>query len=145
MEEQTRRMLNTIRLLKEEQNTTNKDLVLTKNTPNFGDIRPSHEELLTKTIGEMIEFSDDALIYKTKDKSLELTGKIQSLNLVFLFRFPDPNGDGCYITTNGLQLTEPNQNTIGKIRDAFDIWRHKLTENSDLLNKIYKAATDNRI
>lgn len=56
------------------------------------------------------------------------------------FRYNDPSGDGCYIWTDGLQLTETNTRTIGKIRDAFANWKDSLTQNGDLMEKLKKYA-----
>lgn len=145
IDEQTRRMLNTIRnyqLIREDKNT--KEFPITKNTPNFGDVRTSQEEALVKTIGENLEFDENALIYKPDIKDLVLSGKINSLSLVFQFRYNDPSGDGCYIWVQELQLTEQNQKTLGKVRDGFLNWKASLLQNGDLLEKLHKAATENR-
>lgn len=144
IEEQTRRMIEKIRLLKEDTESTPKEFPITKNTRNFGDVRTSQEETLTKTVGESIEFAENALIYKPDTKDLVLSGKINSLNLVFQFRYNDPSGDGCYIWVQELQLTETNQKTLGKIRDGFLNWKSSLLQNGDLLEKIHQAATDTR-
>lgn len=141
LETETRRMLNTIRLLKEDKEVK-KEFVITKNTPNFGDVRTSQEEALIKTIGESVEFVENALIYKADTKDLVMSGKVNSLNLVFQFRYNDPSGDGCYIWVQELQLTETNQKTLGKIRDAFLNWKANLLQNGDLLEKLHKVATE---
>lgn len=114
---------------------------INKHTPQFGDIRKSQEDALIKTIGESIELSDKALIYYPKDKDLVLNGKINSLNIAFQFRYNDPSGDGCYIWSNGLQLTDANSRTLGKVRDAFLNWKQSLVQNGDLMEKLYQAAT----
>lgn len=114
---------------------------INKHTPQFGDIRKSQEDALIKTIGESIELSDKALIYYPKDKDLVLNGKINSLNIAFQFRYNDPSGDGCYIWSNGLQLTDANSRTLGKVRDAFLNWKQSLVQNGDLMEKLYQAST----
>ena len=65
-------------------------------------------------------------MYYPENKDLVLTGKINALNLAFQFRYNDPSGDGCYIWANALQLTETNNRTIGKVRDAFVNWKNSL-------------------
>ena len=65
------------------------------------------------------------------------------MNLIFQFKYNDPSGEVCYIWVNGLQLTETNQRTLGKVRDGFLNWKSSLLQNSDLLQKIHKAATEN--
>lgn len=141
LDEQTRKMVAKIRFLNEDKKN-NKEFPITKNTPNFGDVRTSQEEALIKTIGESVEFTENALIYKPDTKDLVLSGKVNSLNLVFQFRYNDPSGDGCYIWVQELQLTETNQKTLGKIRDGFLNWKSSLLQNGDLLEKIDKAATE---
>ena len=115
---------------------------ITKSTPQFGDVRVSQEETLKKTIGEDIEMGDDGLVYYSNNKDLVLTAKIDSLNIVFQFKYRDQSGDGCYLWANGLQLTESNERTIGKIRDAFKNWKDNLIQDSDLLEKLHKSATE---
>ena len=131
-------------LLKEEdeKESTSDGYVISKNTPQFGDIRISQEEALIKTIGENIELEENALVYNPNDKTLTFSGKITSMNVIFQFKYNDPSGEGCYIWVNGLQLTETNQRTLGKIRDGFLNWKSSLIQNSDLLQKIDKAATE---
>lgn len=115
---------------------------ITKNTPQYGDVRVSQEESLRKTLGEDIEMKEDGLCYYPNNKDLVLTAKIDSLNLVFQFKYRDQSGDGCYIWANGLQLTETNERTIGKIRDSFKNWKDNLIQNADLLEKLHKSATE---
>ena len=114
---------------------------ITKSTPQFGDVREMQEEDLVKTIGERVELGDDALVYYLEADDLVLTGKIKSLNVAFQFRYNDPSGDGCYIWSNALQMTDKNAKTISKIKDAFDIWTQKIDEDGDLMEKLKKEAS----
>ena len=142
-EDHIRSMMKTIRMLKENtESTSSKEFPITKNTPNFGDVRTSQEDTLIKTIGESLEFSEDALVYKPDSKDLVLSGKINSLNLVFQFKYNDPSGDGCYIWVQELQMTEANQKTLGKIRDAFLNWKSSLLQNGALPEKLDQAAKE---
>lgn len=150
-EQVTRKMLSIIRenndkknnksLLTENDNKSADGFPITKNTPQFGDIRESQEQALVKTIGESIELDDNALVYYGKNKDLVLTGKINSLSLTFQFRFNDPSGEGCYIWVNALQLTETNNRTLGKVRDAFVNWKNTLIQDGDLMVKLHQAVT----
>ena len=154
-EQITRKMLSIIRennekrnnktLLNEEneqqQQTKGDSFPITKNTPQFGDVRESQEQALVKTIGESIELDDNALVYYGKNKDLVLTGKINSLSLTFQFRFNDPSGEGCYIWVNALQLTETNNRTLGKVRDAFVNWKNAIIQDGDLMAKLHQAVT----
>lgn len=147
LDEHTRRMLNRIRLITEDKEEAKsvKEFEITKNTPNFGDVRTSQEEAIVKTIGENVDFQENALVYKPDSKDLVLSGEISSLKVTFQFRYNDPSGEGCYIWVQELQLTETNQKTLGKVRDAFLNWKSGLLQNGDLLEKLHKAATENRV
>lgn len=152
----TRKMLNIIRennnaevnaskkLLKEETNKItphdSEGFKITKTTPMFGDVRVSQEESLIKTIGESIELDENSLVYYKEDKDLVLTGKLNSLKVVFQFRSNDDSGEGCYIWANMLRLTEANTKTIGMIRNAFSNWKNSLTENGDFMEKLHQAS-----
>jgi hypothetical protein len=150
-EQVTRKMLSIIResnekktnksLIKENNEQTNDAFPITKNTPQFGDVRESQEQALVKTIGESIELDDNALVYYGKNKDLVLTGKINSLSMTFQFRFNDPSGEGCYIWVNALQLTDTNNRTLGKVRDAFVNWKNALIQDGDLMAKLHQAVT----
>ena len=129
-------------ILEENETKSDSKFNITKNTPHYGDVRVSQEENLKKTLGEVIELGEDGLCYYPNDKNLILTAKIESLNIVFQFKYRDQSGDGCYIWANGLQLTETNERTIGKIRDAFKNWKESLIEDADLLEKLHKSATE---
>lgn len=117
-----------------------RSIPIKKSTPQFGDIRVSQEETLRKTITENIKLGEDALKYYPDADDLTLDGEIGSLNLRLQFRYNDPSGDGCYIWADGLQLTETNTRTMGKIRDAFANWKDSLTQNGDLMEKLKKYA-----
>lgn len=129
--------------LSEQQKTNGKKFVINKSTPQFGDVREIQESDLMKTIGERVDLGEDALVYYMDADDLVLTGKIKALNVAFQFRYNDPSGDGCYIWANALQMTEKNAKTIGKIKDAFDIWSRRLDEDGDLMEKLKKAASNN--
>ena len=120
-----------------------KSFPITKKTPQFGDVRVSQEEALLKTIGEQIKLDDDSLLYYPDAEDLVLNGEVKSLNTSFQFRFNDPSGQGVYIWADGLQLTEENSRTLGKIRDAFLNWKQGLVQDGDLMDKLKKVASKN--
>jgi hypothetical protein len=131
------------KILTEEETvdeTHKESFVVRKDTPQFGDVRTSQEEALRKTVGENITLESDALKYYPKSDDMTLNGKINTLNLKFQFRYNDPSGDGCYIWTEAMQLTETNARTLGKIRDAFSNWKDSITQDGDLMEKLKKAA-----
>lgn len=113
---------------------------INKGTPQFGDVRVSQEEAIRKAINNNVQFSDGALKYYPKADDMTLDGKIPSLNLDFQFRYNDPSGDGCYVWTDAMQLTDTNARTLGKIRDAFSNWKDSITQDGDLMEKLKKAA-----
>lgn len=128
-------------LTEEEVDDDHKDsFEITKNTPQFGDVRTSQEDAIRKTINGNVQFSENALKYYPKADDMTLDGKIPSLNLDFQFRYSDPSGDGCYVWTDAMQLTDTNARLLGKIRDAFSNWKDSITQDGDLMEKLKKAA-----
>lgn len=128
-------------LTEEEVDDDHKDsFEINKGTPQFGDVRVSQEEAIRKAINNNVQFSDGALKYYPKADDMTLDGKIPSLNLDFQFRYNDPSGDGCYVWTDAMQLTDTNARTLGKIRDAFSNWKDSITQDGDLMEKLKKAA-----
>jgi hypothetical protein len=148
----TRRMLSIIRendniskknkkeLIKENSNNQSNGFPIKKSTPQFGDVVEAQKQNIIKTLGESVEFEENALIYYYNNKDLVLTGKINSLNIAFQFRYNDPSGDGCYLWANALQLTETNNRTVGKIRDAFVNWKQNLIQDGELIEKLHNAV-----
>lgn len=120
-----------------------KSFPITKKTPQFGDVRVSQEESILKTIGEQVKFNDDSLLYYPDADDLVLNGEIPSMNTSFQFRFNDPSSEGIYIWSEGLQLTDSNSRTLGKIRDAFLNWKQGLVQDGDLMDKLKKVSERN--
>jgi hypothetical protein len=118
-----------------------KSFPITKKTPQFGDVRVSQEEALVKTIGEQIKLDDDSLLYYPDADDLILNGEITTMSTSFQFRLNDPSGQGVYIWSDGLQLTEENSRTLGKIRDAFLNWKQGLVQDGDLMDKLKKVTS----
>jgi hypothetical protein len=132
------------KILMEEAEKSNDDddkcVPITKTMPHFGEIRTSQEEALLKTIGEQVTLEDDALLFYPNKKELVLNGKVPSLNLTFQFRYNDPSGVGVYIYADGLQLSDENSRTIGKIHDAFVNWKQNLVNDGNLIKELCKVA-----
>lgn len=143
----TKKILSLIResknMVKEDVNNISDSYVIKKNDSQFGDIKTSQEETFIKTVGEGVEFGENSLIYYPTNKDLVLMGKIESLNLDFEFHYVDRAGDGCYITAKSLQLTDTNNKTLGKIRNAYINWKNSLIEDSDLLDRLHKKIENN--
>ncbi len=121
-----------------------KSFPITKKTPQFGDVRVSQEESILKTVGEQVKFNDDSLLYYPDADDLVLNGEIPSMNTTFQFRFNDPSSEGIYVWSEGLQLTDSNSRTLGKIRDAFLNWKQGLVQDGDLMDKLKKVSERNK-
>lgn len=122
-----------------EDNKNVKDFVIKSNDTQFSNLRTSQEESLRRTIGD-VELEDDALVYHHDIDDITLDGMIRGLNIKFQFRYNDPSGDGCYITTSNLQLTDANTKTIEKIRAAFQNWKQGLSSDGNTMKDLEKAA-----
>lgn len=129
-------------LTEEEQvdDEHSKSYDIDKDTPQFGDLRTSQEEAIRKTLNTNVQFEDKALKYYPKADDMTLDGKIPSLNLKFQFRYNEPSGQGCFVWTSALQLTDENVRTVGKIHDAFNNWKDSITNEPDLMAKLKKAS-----
>lgn len=114
-------------------------LVIKKNNTQFGSVRSSQEDAIRKTVGD-VNFKENALKYYSDIHDIVLNAEINGVDIQFQFRYKDPSGDGCYIWTNGLQLTDSNLKIVEKIRDAFLNWKQSLVEDGDLLDKLNKEA-----
>ena len=128
------------KILTEEDEGHEDYFVVKKDTPQFGDIRTSQEETIKKTINDNIKLENDALRYYPDSDDMTLDGKIPSLNLKFQFRYNDPSGDGCYVWSDALQLTDANIRIVGKIRNSFMNWRDSITQDAGLMEKLKQAA-----
>ena len=128
------------KILTEEDEGHKDYFVVKKNTPQFGDIRTSQEETIKKTINDNIKLENDALRYYPDSDDMTLDGKIPALNLRFQFRYNDPSGDGCYVWSEALQLTDANIRVVGKIRNSFMNWRDSITQDAGLMEKLKQAS-----
>lgn len=126
-------------LMEEMENQHSSSVVIGKDTPQFGDIKKSQEDMIIKTIGDQVQFKEDSLIFYPDANDIVINGTLPSLNTTFQFRFNDASGEGVYIFANGMQLTEANTRTIGKLRDAYLNWRTSLIEEGDLMDKLKKS------
>lgn len=116
-------------------------LSISKNTPQFGNVRVSQEEEIRKGIGDNVTFSDEALRYYPDSDDMTLDGAIPSLNIKFQFRYSDPSGsDGAYVWCEAMQMTDANVRTIGKLRNVYMNWRDGITQDADLMDRLKKAS-----
>ena len=117
-----------------------RSIVIGKNTPQFGDVKKTQEEMIIKTIGDQVKFKEDSLTFYPDADDITIDGALPALNATFQFRFNDSSGEGVYLFADGLQLTESNARIIGKIRDAYLNWRTSLIEEGDLMDKLKKST-----
>ena len=128
------------KILKEsEESDIEKPYVISSSNVQFGSVRASQEETIKKTVGD-VSFKPDSLKYFPQKHDVVMNAEVSGLGIPFQFRYKDPSGDGCYIWTEGLQLTDANLRTIQKIRDAFLNWKQSLVEDGDLMQKLDKEA-----
>lgn len=127
-------------ITEEDDGDGNVSMRITNNTKEFGDIRASQEDTIKKTVGQNVEFGDDdGLVFYPEKDDLIMNGEIKSIGLSFQFRYAEPSGDGLFIWTDGLQLTEANNRVIGKLRDAFLNWKDGITQDDNLIKKLKQA------
>lgn len=129
----------------DDEDTHKNFFVVKKDTPQFGDIRTSQEETIKKTINDNIKLEDDALRYYPDSDDLTLDGKIPALNLKFQFRYNDPSGDGVYLWSEALQLTDANLKVVGKLRNCFMNWRDSITQDAGLMEKLKQASQKDNV
>jgi hypothetical protein len=134
------------KVLRESDEDTHKNFfVVKKDTPQFGDIRTSQEETIKKSINDNIKLENDALRYYPDSDDLTLDGKIPALNLKFQFRYNDPSGDGVYLWSEALQLTDANLKVVGKLRNCFMNWRDSITQDAGLMEKLKQASQKDNV
>jgi hypothetical protein len=129
----------------DEEDTHKNFFIVKKDTPQFGDIRTSQEETIKKTINDNIKLENDALRYYPDSDDLTLDGKIPALNLKFQFRYNDPSGDGVYLWSEALQLTDANLKVVGKLRNCFMNWRDSITQDAGLMEKLKQASQKDNV
>lgn len=72
------------------------------------------------------------MLYYPADGDVILSGVISGLNEAkFQFRLKDPTGEGCFIWSNPMQLTENNLRLIKVIYGVFKNWKNELDTTED--------------
>lgn len=136
-------MTERVRVLMRENEEMGNSFVITRNTPQFGDVRTAQEETLKKTISETVTLKEDALRYYPERNDMTLDGEVNGLNLRFQFRYNDPSGMGCYLWANAFQLNQETLRTVGKMMDAFLNWKESVTRDGDLMDKLSTYVKEN--
>lgn len=90
-------------------------------------------------IGADFKDNPNPLIYYKSSDDIIFSGVIPDLNnMKFQFRYRDSNGEGCYIYSDPVQLTDNNIGKINKIYGFFKNWRDSITESGGLTPISYK-------
>lgn len=114
----------------------------TKETDNEIDAVPytMQDELMANIIqtaktqfGADFSQSDNPMLYYPKDGDVTLSGVIGDMNNAkFQFRYKDSSGNGCYIWTEPLQLTDETIKKLSVINGVFKNWKNDLASAEDI-------------
>lgn len=120
---------NTEKFSKNDKSENSEGIPVTDD-PKFGNQTLTTQKEAAKEIGADFKNFDTPLIFYPEDGDLVLSGEIPDMNnLKFQFRYKDSSGQGCYIWTEGLQLTDDNVKRINKIQGFYKNWKDDITEN----------------
>lgn len=143
--DETRAMLKTIRLLQEEAEIDNKaGAIAITDDPKFGQQTLTNQETAFKSsVDNGAEFNqsnevnpeDSPLIYYPENGNLTFSGRIR--NIKWQFSLKDDSGEGCYVWTDGLQLTDSNIQTLYKLYGFYKNWKDQWN-NEDKLSILKK-------
>lgn len=125
-----------------ESSQNNGEFAITKNTPQFGDVRQTQEDNLKKTIGQGVNLDEKSLVYHPNTQELIFKGHIPALNTDFMFVYNDRNGQGCYITSKNLSLTDENLRNIGKLKAAYDNWKDSIVNDDSIMDRLGKLGKE---
>lgn len=139
-------MLKTIRLLREEiSSNKNGGAIAITDDPKFGQqVLTNQEAAFKSSVDGGAEFSqsssinpeDSPLIYFPENGNLTFSGKIR--NIKWQFSLKDESGNGCYIWTDGLQLTDDNMAVLNKLHGYYLNWKDSWQREGKLLDMMGK-------
>jgi hypothetical protein len=93
----------------------------------------------TTAFGADFKDNPNPLIYYKSSDDIIFSGIVPDLNnMKFQFRYRDSNGEGCYIYSDPVQLTDNNISKINKIYGFFKNWRDSITKSGGLTPISYK-------
>lgn len=96
------------------------------------ELMSSSVETCKKQFGADFENFKTPMLYYPEDGDVVLSGEIGSLNNAkFQFRLKDPTGEGCFIWTEPIQLTETNINQLKIVYGVFKNWKNDLETAED--------------
>ena len=149
--DETRRMLATMRdIIKEEQETSNtnnaKPIPITDD-PKFGqNVLSNQEEEFKSSVDLGATFANadpnnpenSPLIYYPADGNLTFGGEVR--NIKWQFNLKDKSGNGCYIWTNELQLTDENMTILNRLQGFYKNWCESWLSQGRLLDMMGKGS-----
>lgn len=96
------------------------------------ELMSSSIEACKKQFGADFENFKTPMLYYPQDGDIVLSGEIGTLNNAkFQFRLKDPTGEGCFIWTEPIQLTENNLNQLKIVYGVFKNWKNDLETAED--------------
>lgn len=161
-EDYTRKILNKIRTIEESAKEKNKKTVLKEeeerqvstaadgiaitDEPMFGQNTLTNQiEQFRASVESGAQFSkpnkenvsESPLIFMPNENNLIFSGTIPCLNnLKFQFKLRTQTGDGCFLTTNGLDLSEKNLGILYKLYGFFKNWQEEWNKESSTLEQM---------
>lgn len=143
---------NTKVILKEDNNKTDKSISIT-NDPKFGEnVLQSQEDAFRNAVNSGTVFADEnesdpmsnPLVFFPKESNgnspsnIVFSGTIPSMsNLKFQFKLNEPSGNGCFIWTDGLPLSDDNMKTLNKLYGYYLNWKDQWNSDIGSLDKIF--------
>lgn len=135
-------MLNTIRLIREDASDSKRGgAIAITDDPKFGQqVLTNQEQAFKSNVDGGAEFAvgneaspeNSPLIYFPDNGNLVFSGTIR--NIKWQFSLKDESGNGCYIWTDGLQLTEENLRMLGKLQGFYKNWSDEWQKEGKMLD-----------
>ena len=73
------------------------------------------------------------MLYHTADGDVTLSGEIPVMNNAkFQFRYKDSSGNGCYLWTEPIQLTDESLRILSVMHGVFKNWQKELSTSEDI-------------
>ena len=151
-EDETRKMLNRIRLIQEAANkgndTKKQSAVAITDDPRFGrNALTTQIEQFRTSVESGAQFSkpggdvaDSPLIYMPETGNLVFSGTIPCLNnLKWQFVLKTSTGNGCFIWSNGMIMNRENLQILNKLYGFYENWKNQWAMESKDLEMINKT------
>ena len=80
------------------------------------------------------------MLYHTADGDVTLSGEIPVMNNAkFQFRYKDSSGNGCYLWTEPVQLTDESLRILSVMHGVFKNWQKELSTSEDIKPMSYHS------